>query len=69
MKQSNFQTFSKSLVTCIKGLICWSQKLKVAFHQFLLIGLLEKKQVLSSGINLTFMVAMVTKMADKIGLK
>ena len=42
----------------------WSQKLKVAFHQFHQIGLLE-----NSGIYFTFTVAMLTKKADKIGLK
>ena len=47
-----------------------SQKLKVAFHQFHLIGLLEEKPKCKI---LTFIfllpVAMVTKMAAKIGLK
>ena len=47
-----------------------SQKLKVAFHQFHLIGLLEelpKCKILA--FILLVPVAMVTKMADKIGLK
>ena len=48
----------------------WSQKLKVAFHQFHLIGLLEEwpKCKILAFISL-LPVAMVTKMADKIGLK
>ena len=42
--------------------------MKVTFHQFLLIGLLEDlPQVLNSGIYLTFNVALVTKMAAKMG--
>ena len=48
----------------------WSQKLKVAFHQFHLIGLLEeypKCKILA--FILLLPVAMVTKMAYKIGLK
>ena len=48
----------------------WSKKLKIAFHQFHLIVLFRKMvQVLNSGIYFTFSVAMVTKMADKVGLK
>ena len=51
---------------CIKGLIwpLWSQTLK-KFHQFLLIGLLEEQTNCRSLAS----VAMVTKKADKIGLK
>ena len=48
----------------------WSKKLKVAFHQFHLIGLLEeypKCKILA--FILLLPVAMVTKMAYKIGLK
>ena len=48
----------------------YSQKLKVAFHQYHLIGLLEecpKCKILANILLLP--VAMVTKMADKIGLK
>ena len=48
----------------------WSQKLKVAVHQFHLIGLLEewpKYKILA--FILLLPVAMVTKMANKIGLK
>ena len=47
-----------------------SQKLKVAFHQFHLVGLLEEQpkcEILA--FILLLPVAMVTKMADKIGLK
>ena len=58
--------------TCIKGLF-WpplEQKTEDAFHQFYLVGLLEEKPKCKI---LTFIlllpVAMVTKMADKIGLK
>ena len=48
----------------------WSQNLKFAFHNFLLIGLLEEylKSKILAFIKL-FMVAMVTKMADKTGFK
>ena len=58
--------------TCIKGQMwpLWSQKLKVAFHQFHPIALLEewsKFKILA--FILLFTVAMVTKMADEIGLK
>ena len=58
--------------TCIKGLF-WhplEPKLKVTFHQFHLIGLLEEKpkcKILAFVLLLP--VAMVTKMAHKIGLK
>ena len=48
----------------------YSQKLRVAFHQFHLIGLLEespKSKILA--FILLLPVAMETKMADKIGLK
>ena len=48
----------------------WSQKLKVAFHQFHPIGLLEewsKCKILA--FFFTFSVAIVTKMVDQIGLK
>ena len=43
-----------------------SQKLKIAFHQFLLIGLLvESLKCKISAFFLNFNVAMVTKMAKK----
>ena len=48
----------------------YSQKLKVAFHQFHLTGLSEEKpkgKILA--FILLLLVAMVTKIADKIGLK
>ena len=48
----------------------WSQKLKIAFHQFHPIGLLDewsKCKILAFYFNFSF--AMVTKMANKIGLK
>ena len=58
--------------TYINGLFwpLYSQKMKVAFHQFHLIDLLEEKpkcKILA--FILLLPVAMVTKMADKIGLK
>ena len=48
----------------------WGQNLKVTFHQFYLIGLLEEKpkcKILA--FTLLLPVAMVTKMADKIGFR
>ena len=47
-----------------------SQKLKVAFHQFHLIGLLEEKPMCKIlAFILLLPVAMVIKLADRIGLK
>ena len=44
----------------------WSQNLKVAFHQFRLVGLLEEEPKCKTlAFILLLPVAMVTKMADK----
>ena len=77
----HFRVFSLGQVYCfwlLKGVRAlmgyfgplYSQKMKVAFHQFHLIDLLEEKpkcKILA--FILLLPVAMVTKMADKIGLK
>ena len=50
------------------GPLC-SQKLNVAFHQFHPIGFIRRiTQMLNSGINFSFTIAMVTKVANKICL-
>ena len=48
----------------------YSQKLKVAFHKFHLVGLLQEKPICKIlAFILLLLVAVVTKMADKIGFK
>ena len=54
----------------LRGKFCplCSQKLNVALHQFHPIGLLEESPKCFSGINFSFTIAMLTKVAYKICL-
>ena len=53
-----------------RGKICprWGRKLKIAFHQFLLVGLLNEYNSWCL-FNFTVVIHVVTEMAAKIGLK
>ena len=57
--------------TCIRGVLFWpTYLLKTAFHQFVLIGLLEQyTKFKSKTFKLTFIFAMVTKNGHQNGLK